>query len=190
MARRGWTAGLVPELELPLVAQRQVQLWFEPLPAGPATPEGPAAFAPERFPIFIWEDEPDRFIYGFPELGDGVKVARHHEGEAVDPMAPRRAPDDGDVRPMREVLARLIPGANGPLRDAAVCLYTNAPDSHFVIDWHPAHDRVLVASPCSGHGFKFASVLGESLADLLLGAPTRFDLGRFKLDRFRPANPR
>lgn len=179
-----WTAGLLPELGLPLVAQRQVQLWFEPLECGE-----PEAFSPGRFPVFIWEDEPGRFIYGFPELGDGVKVARHHEGESADPASVRREVTDDDVRPMRTVLERLIPGANGPLRDSAVCLYTNAPDSHFVLDVHPAHAHVLVASPCSGHGFKFASALGETMADLLLGAPPRFDLGLFRIERFRPVNP-
>jgi sarcosine oxidase len=185
-----WTAGLLPELGLPLVAQRQVQLWFEPLePGSPGSKGEPGAFSPGRFPVFIWEDEPGRFIYGFPELGDGVKVARHHEGEPADPALVRREVTDDDVRPMRAVLARLIPGANGRLRESAVCLYTNAPDSHFVLGVHPAHPRVLVASPCSGHGFKFASALGETLADLLLGAPPRFDLGLFRIDRFRPANP-
>ena len=177
-----WTTSLVPELGLPLVAQRQVQLWFEALDAG--------SFSPERLPIFIWEDEPDRFIYGFPDLGDGIKVARHHEGELTDPGQVRREVTDDDVQPMRAVLARLIPGANGPLLGSAVCLYTNAPDSHFVLGLHPDHPRVLVASPCSGHGFKFSSVLGETMADMLLGATPRFDLGLFRLDRFRSAHPR
>ena len=186
-----WTAGLLPDLGLPLVAQRQVQLWFEPLESEePTDPGEPGEFSPERFPVFIWEDEPGRFIYGFPELGDGVKVARHHEGAEVDPDDVPREVTDDDVRPIRAVLGRLIPGANGRLRDSAVCLYTNTPDSHFVLDFHPGHANVLIASPCSGHGFKFASTLGETMTDLLLGAPPRFDLGLFRLDRFRPPNPR
>ncbi len=180
-----WTAGLLPELKLPLVVRRQVQLWFEP-----AETAKPGEFSPVRFPVFIWEDEPGRFIYGFPELGDGVKVARHQEGRAVDANEPGREVTDDDVRPIRAVLARLIPDANGRLLESAVCLYTNTPDSHFVLDFHPHHPRVLVASPCSGHGFKFASALGESMADLLLGSRPRLDLGLFRLDRFRPANPR
>ena len=186
-----WTTGLLPDLGLPLVAQRQVQLWFEPSePGEPADPGEPGEFSPERFPVFIWEDEPGRFIYGFPELGDGVKVARHHEGAQVDPDDVPREVTDDDVRPIRAVLGRLIPGANGRLRDSAVCLYSNAPDSHFVLDFHPGHANVLIASPCSGHGFKFASTLGETMTDLLLGAPPRFYLGLFRLDRFRPPNPR
>jgi sarcosine oxidase len=177
-----WTTELLPDLGLPLVVQRQVQLWFDPT--------DPPAFAPERFPVFIWEDEPGRFIYGFPDLGEGVKVARHQEGERVAPGQVRREVTDDDVRPMRGVLERLIPAASGRLRDSAVCLYTNAPDSHFVLDFHPAHPRVLVASPCSGHGFKFASALGEAQADLLLGVPPRFDLGLFRIGRFSPTEPR
>lgn len=189
LACGAWTTGLLPELRLPLVAQRQVQLWFEPSESGgPTDPGEPGEFSPERFPVFIWEDEPGRFIYGFPELGDGVKVARHHEGEQVDPNHARREVTDDDVWPIREVLGRLIPGANGRLRDSAVCLYTNAPDSHFVLDFHPAQPQVLIASPCSGHGFKFASALGETMADLLLGVPPRFDLGLFRIGRFRPVS--
>ena len=176
-----WTQGLLPDLGLPLVVRRQVQLWFDPAE--------PGAFAPERFPVFIWEDEPGRFIYGFPQLGDGVKVARHQEGEETEPGHVRREVTDDDVRPMRAVLERLIPAANGRLRDSAVCLYTNAPDAHFVLDFHPAHPRVLVASPCSGHGFKFASALGEAMADLLLSAPPRLDLGLFRIGRFGPMKP-
>jgi sarcosine oxidase len=183
-----WSTGLLPELGLPLVAQRQVQLWFDPLQGG--LPGHPGPFAPDRFPVFIWEDEPARFIYGFPELGDGVKVARHHEGDEVDPDQVRREVGEEDVQPIRRVLKRLIPGANGRLRGSAVCLYTNTPDSHFVLGFHPGHARVLISSPCSGHGFKFASALGETQADLLLGVAPRFDLGLFRLDRFRPANPR
>jgi sarcosine oxidase len=180
-----WTAGLMPELKLPLVVRRQVQHWFEP-----ARPAEAGLFSPERFPVFIWEDEPGRFIYGFPDLGDGVKVARHQEGRVVSADEPGREVTDDDVRPIRDVLARLIPDANGRLRDSAVCLYTNTPDSHFLLDVHPDYSQVLVASPCSGHGFKFASALGEAMADLLLGSPPRLDLGLFRLDRFRPVNPR
>jgi sarcosine oxidase len=180
LACGAWTTRMLGGLELPLTVQRQVLIWLQP--------KEPALFAPERFPVFIWEDEPGRFIYGFPELGDGVKVARHQEGERTEPDRVRRAVGPDDIAPLRITLARLMPAVNGMLRDSAVCLYTNAPDGHFVIGAHPAHPEVLIASPCSGHGFKFASALGETLADLLLGAPPRFDLSRFALERFRAAN--
>jgi sarcosine oxidase len=77
-----------------------------------------------------------------------------------------------------------MPDANGPLARAASYLYTNAPDEHFIIDVLPGNEDVIVASPCSGHGFKFASAIGEILADLAIGAAGRFDLAMFRLDRF------
>ena len=68
--------------------------------------------------------------------------------------------------------------------EASVCLYTNTPDQHFLIDRHPADAAVLVASPCSGHGFKFAPAIGELLADLLLDQPIRVDAAPFQASRF------
>jgi sarcosine oxidase len=173
-----WLARLVPELDLPLVPTRQVLFWFVPA----ANPE---RFAPERFPIFIWEDEPGRFLYGFPDHGDGVKVARHMEGEATDPDRVRREVSAGEAEALRAALARCIPDAAGRLRESAVCLYTNTPDQHFIVDLHPAHPQVVIASPCSGHGFKFASALGEVLADLATGRKPAFDLELFRLGRLK-----
>ena len=177
LAAGAWTSKMVADLQLPLRVQRQVQLWFTPVAHAPA-------FAPERFPVYIWEDEPGRFIYGFPDFGHGIKIARHQEGEARDPDAPPRGVDERDVAPMREVIARLMPDANGALRASALCMYTNAPDRHFILGAHPAYPQVLVASPCSGHGFKFAPVIGELLADLALEGRTRHDLHMFAPDRF------
>jgi sarcosine oxidase len=84
---------------------------------------------------------------------------------------------------MRRLVERYMPAAAGRLREARVCLYTNTPDHHFVIDVHPDHPQVIVASPCSGHGFKFASVVGEILADLATEGRSRFDLAPFSLSR-------
>jgi sarcosine oxidase len=87
---------------------------------------------------------------------------------------------------MRAHLAELIPDAGGPLRAAATCMYTNTPDFHFIIDRHPAHANVALACGFSGHGFKFASVVGEVLADLALRGETSLPIGLFALGRFRP----
>ena len=84
---------------------------------------------------------------------------------------------------MRRLVERYLPDAAGRLREARVCLYTNTPDHHFLIDVHPDHPHVIVASPCSGHGFKFASVIGEILADLATDGRRRFDLTPFTLSR-------
>jgi sarcosine oxidase len=163
----------VPDLHLPLTVERQVQFWFEP-------PQPADAFAPERCPVHLWELDDGRYFYGFPELGHGVKLAMHHGGESTDPDRVRREVGDDEVAAVRELVRRHVPAADGPLREAVVCLYTNTPDGHFWIDAHPTHARVLVASACSGHGFKFASALGEILADLVTRGATSFDLTPFR----------
>jgi sarcosine oxidase len=172
-----WLRRLVPELALPLTVERQVQFWFEPAARA-------EYFNVNRCPIYLWEYRPDRFFYGFPDLGEGVKVGRHHEGEITDPETVRREVAAEEVEGMRALLRRFIPDVDGPLRATSVCLYTNTPDSHFLIDVHPAHPQVVMASPCSGHGFKFSSVIGEILAGLLTEGRTAFDLNCFRLSRF------
>jgi sarcosine oxidase len=93
-------------------------------------------------------------------------------------------PTEKDEEVSRALLARLLPAAGGRLLDARTCLYTNTPDGHFVIDRHPDHAQVIVASPCSGHGFKFAPAVGEVLAELAQGRRPAFDLAPFSLARF------
>ena len=162
---------------IPLVVERQCFHWF-----APASPE--ARLDAAHAPIALWEYAPHRLFATFPDLGDGVKAGIHHEGAITDPERVDRTPSDRDERLIRELLATYLPAANGALRDALVCLYTNTPDHHFVLDAHPAHANVVLASPCSGHGFKFASVVGEVLADLALGRSSSFDLSLFRADRF------
>jgi sarcosine oxidase len=167
-----WLASLLPDLALPLTVERQPLYWFEAL-------RNAEDFTPERLPIHLWEHAPQRYLYGFPDLGDGVKVARHHEGRLTDPDAVDREVHADEVEAMRGLVRRFVPDADGRLRSAAVCLYTNTPDDHFLIDRHPAHGQVVIASPCSGHGFKFASAIGEALAELLSEGRTRLDLSLF-----------
>ena len=167
-----WLTSLLPDLALPLTVERQPLYWFEAC-------RNAASFTPERLPIHLWEHAPQRYLYGFPDLGDGVKVARHHEGRLTDPDAVDREVHAEEVEAMRGLVRRYVPDADGPLRSAAVCLYTNTPDDHFLIDRHPAHAQVLIASPCSGHGFKFASAIGEALAELVSDGRTRADLSLF-----------
>lgn len=169
----GWVQTLLPDLPLPFTVERQVLFWFGAL-------RHPAAFAPERLPIHLWEHEPGRFFYGFPDLGDGVKVAAHHEGEMASPDAINREVKPCEVAAMRALVRRFLPDADGPLRSTTVCLYTNTPDGHFLVDWHPRHPQVLVVSACAGHGFKFASVVGEVVADLVQQCAPKFDLGLFR----------
>jgi sarcosine oxidase len=183
LAAGPWMASLLPELALPLTVERNVQFWFEPA--------DPAPFAPDRFPVFILEHAPGAFAYGFPALAGAVKVARHGSGEAADPEHPRRAVEPAEIEAFRALLRRILPDADGRLRRTESCFYTNTPDAHFILDRHPEHALVTLVSACSGHGFKFASVLGEVVADLALTGRSRFELGLFALARFgRAGMPR
>jgi sarcosine oxidase len=170
-------AGALPGTSLPLAVARQPLFWFDPV-------GDPALVGPGRMPIFIWEWVPGRFIYGFPDLGDGVKVAIHHEGAPAEADRVRREAGEDEAAALRDVMAPRTPALNGPLRDSAVCLYTNTPDEAFLIDRSPLDSRVVLASPCSGHGFKFAPAIGEVLADLADDQAPRFDLSPFRLGRF------
>jgi sarcosine oxidase len=171
MTAGSWMPSLLRDMKLPLAVERQVQFWFEP--------KQPVQFQPDRCPIHIWEHEPGRHFYGFPDLGAGVKVARHHEGQRVNPDSIDREVRPGEVEAMRAILRQFLPEADGPLRSAVVCMYTNTPDGHFFIGRHPSHSQVLIASPCSGHGFKFSSAIGEALASLLVEGRTQLDLTLF-----------
>ncbi len=171
-----WARELLPDLNPPLTIERQTLFWFEPKNA-------PEVFYPERCPIHLWQiggDEGRRFFYGFPDLGEGLKIAWHHDGSNVSPDFVSRDVRPDEVESMRGLLRRYLPQADGRFRSAAVCLYTNTPDEHFWIDRHPAHSQVIIASPCSGHGFKFASAIGEILSDLATDGKSRFDLGLFQ----------
>jgi sarcosine oxidase len=126
--------------------------------------------------------------YGIPPRGDiqaGIKIAKHHHrNETVDPDDYDRAVSADDEALIRAPLAEHIPAANGRLVAAKTCLYTLTPDGDFLIDWLPGASNVIVASPCSGHGFKFAPVIGEILADLATTGATAHDIARFSLRRF------
>ena len=97
---------------------------------------------------------------------------------------------DEEAAPVEALLRRFMPAALGPRIESAVCMYTNTPDHHFIIDAHPAHPDVLLVSPCSGHGFKFSTAVGEVVADLVTGTSPRFDLSPFAVGRFGAAGAR
>jgi sarcosine oxidase len=168
---------LLPAQNLPLTVERQVLYWFRPV-------SRLDFFGPDRLPIFIRQYAPDRFFYGFPDLGDCVKVAFHHQGGRLEPDALSQNVEPNEIEEMRDVLNEYLPDANGELRSTAVCMYTNTPDEHFVLDYHPNFPQVIVASPCSGHGFKFSPVIGEMIAGMIEGKEPRFDLDLFKITRF------
>jgi sarcosine oxidase len=172
-----WASQLLSELQIPLHAERQVSAWFQP--------NDPQRVQVGEFPVFLWEYESGRLLYGVPDLGRGVKAALHHQGTATDADRTNRRVEPDEAETIRSLLQRLAPAAAGPQQHASVCLYTNSPDHHFLIDFHPHSPRVLILSPCSGHGFKFAPVVGELATDLVSGEKPRFDLNRFRLSRFQ-----
>jgi sarcosine oxidase len=187
LAAGAWLGRLVPPEVLPLQVDRQVAWWFEP--------RNPDAFDPARFPIYIWEHEAGRYFYGFPGLPGRtphdpgarvrVKVARHREGVPADPDTIRRDVDPSEEAELRAILGSRIPNLDGPAVAHSVCMYTNTADGHFVVDTHPEHPEVTILSACSGHGFKFASALGESVAQRLCGESVSLDLSPFGLARLR-----
>ncbi|HEY9230031.1 MAG TPA: FAD-dependent oxidoreductase [Gemmatimonadaceae bacterium] len=167
---------------MPLVVERQLLFWLEPDVTD-------ARFDPASFPIYLYEyagATGPAWCYGFPRLPRGIKAAVMHQGEAVaDPDAVRRVIGREEVEPLRHALASLLPElSSAPVRESTVCLFTNTPDLHFLIDAHPKHPQVLISSACSGHGFKFASAIGEIQADLATTGRSPFDLTPFGLARF------
>jgi sarcosine oxidase len=169
-----WLPQLLPAL--PFEIERQVLFWFRPK-------ERMHDFTPERCPIYIWESLSQQFFYGFPDLGGGVKIGRHHRGERTTADTVRRHVDMDDETALRDLVSQYMPDANGEIIRSVVCLYTNTPDTHFVLDRHPEYANIWLASPCSGHGFKFASVIGEIVADLLTQGETAHDIHLFRLQR-------
>jgi sarcosine oxidase len=159
---------------LPLTVERQMQHWFAPV-------EHPEWYRPDRMPVALWQQtDRDRVFYTVPDFGDGVKLAIHHDGELTDPDRVQRTVSEDDDARVVELATRFFTSLPGTIRDRAVCLYTNTPDGHFLIDRHPVHPEVLMVSACSGHGFKFATVIGEGVAQLVAGEPPSHDLSLFR----------
>jgi sarcosine oxidase len=92
--------------------------------------------------------------------------------------------DDPVALALRSFVTRYFPDAAGPTMSMKVCMFTNTPDEHFILDRHPDCPQVAIVSPCSGHGFKFSSVIGEIVADLAEEGRTRHHVGMFRLARF------
>ncbi len=184
LAPGAWAPELMTDLELPFTITRQILYWFEPR-------GGSAPFRIGAFPIYIWEMDDGVQFYGFPQQAGvpGVKVAFFYRGLRCDPNTVDRSVSDGDVARMREALTPRIPALDSELLNTATCFYTELPDHHFIVALHPRHANVVLASPCSGHGYKFCSVVGEILADLATDGHTHHAIDLFDPVRFdaRPA---
>lgn len=186
LASGAWNGPLLAPLglELPLRVVRKVMTWLQP-------EGGVEPFLPERFPVWVWDPgQGADVVYGFPAVDGpqgGVKLGIHSGGEACDPDTVQRTTGKEDVAELRRCLGdrlpALRPGLEAPLR-SCVCLYTNTPDGHFILGPHPEAPQVLLAAGLSGHGFKFAGVVGEIMADLAAGGATRHEISLFSPRRF------
>jgi sarcosine oxidase len=172
-----WAGELAPPLARLAVPERQVLAWLQP--------HRPELFALDRFPVFNLQVEEGRY-YGFPVYEvPGFKFGRYHHQEETGPADTLlREPDAADEALLRVFGERYFPDGSGPTMALRACMFTNTPDEHFILDRHPAYAQVILASPCSGHGYKFCSVIGEILADLATGdGTTRHEIGFLRLDR-------
>ena len=173
-----WSSRLVRDLGVELRVTRQVLGWV--------WPQEPASFRSETFPVWMIDRGGGATYYGFPmqTLSPGLKVALHAPLTPTDPDRVAREVLPGDEETFRPCLRQYLPAADGPLLALRTCLYTNSPDGHFILDRHPRHERVIVAAGFSGHGFKFASVIGEALADLASTGQTALPIGFLRMGRF------
>lgn len=172
-----WAREFLPEFTEEFVPVRQVLAWLQPT--------DPATFAPSNFPVFIHETETERY-YGFPQYDvPGFKFAQFdNDADTVDPDGWGRTPRPEDEAVLRSYAERYFPDGAGPTMRLSTCMFTNTPDEHFVLDTLPANSSVTVGAGFSGHGFKFASAVGEVLADLAIDGTTDHDIGLFDIDRF------
>ncbi len=180
LAAGAWMADLHPALAGVAVPERQVLGWF-------ATSR-PDLFAPARFPVCNMQTEEGHF-YGLPEYGvPGFKIGLYnHLNETGHPDSLRREPDAADEAVLRAGAERYFPAGAGATMGLRSCLFTNTPDGHFLVGLHPDYPQVVLASPCSGHGYKFCSVMGEVLADLATAGMTAHDIGFLAPSRYQVA---
>ena len=172
-----WTGILQDEMSRFLTPERQVVSWFKP--------ESPEYYNSDQFPVFNMEVPEGRY-YGFPiHHYEGTKIGRYgHLKENINPDSISREITDLDIATLRVPMEKYFQPTNPEPLFSQVCMFTNTPDEHFVLDYLPGNDSVFIASGFSGHGFKFASVIGELISDLMVDGGTEFDLGLFSLDRF------
>jgi len=173
-----WLPDLIGDRLAPLFRiTRQVLYWYR------IADREPARYRPENFPVFIWQLPAPQSIYGFPAVGSpesGVKIATEQYDVDTTPQTVDRTVRDEEARAMYATYIKpFFPGLAADLVKTAVCLYTCVDRARFIIDFHPDTDRVIVASPCSGHGFKHSAAIGEALAEIATQGRTRFALASF-----------
>ncbi|MBB5043598.1 N-methyl-L-tryptophan oxidase [Shinella fusca] len=177
VATGAWIAELVPELAAQAVPIRQVVAWYQP--------EDGFVARPDRMPCFLRDEGDGGSYFGFPAIGfDGVKIGRHaHFREPVDPAKPNPPVNKADTDLLDAFARKRLPKAASARLRATTCRYTMLPSEDFLIDFSPRHRNVVVSSACSGHGFKFTSVVGEILSDLALEGGSELPTSLFTFER-------
>lgn len=164
-------------LELPLQPTRKTFAWYE---------ADEALYDEQHFPGFAFDFDGEAY-YGFPSIeGAGLKMGRHDGGDAIHPDDARIPFGDvaTDASDLHTFLQTYMPNV-GPLKFGKTCMYSMTPDEDFIIDRHPQHSNITIAAGFSGHGFKFASVVGEILSELAMNEKPQFDLTPFSINRFK-----
>jgi sarcosine oxidase len=182
LAAGAWLPGLLDaDLAQYFTVTRQAMFWF-------AVDAPPERYAPGEFPVWIWElQDRNHVIYGFPQIDgprSGVKVATEQYAETTTADTAIREVSRREVSEMyTKLVVPYLPELDATCLKTAACLYTATPDFHFVIDRHPRMPNVIIASPCSGHGFKHSPAVGEALAQMVLDGRSDLDLRFFAFDR-------
>lgn len=172
-----WARQFLPEFKEQVIPVRQVLAWLQP--------NEPSQFDVSEFPVFIHGTKNDHY-YGFPRYDvPGFKFGRfNHLGETVDPDEMDRDPRPEDEELLRSYARQYFPEGAGPTMKLSTCMFTNTPDENFILDTLPDQPQITVGAGFSGHGFKFASAIGEVLADLAVSGETEHDIDLFSIDRF------
>jgi len=181
LAAGPWVRTLLPKaFATQFNIYRQVIYWFEV--------DEPARFHSDRLPFLIWiGDTQEEYFSLFPYADGGTigaKVLTEEYQQTVTPTSVDRTVHAQEVqRIYRDFVQRRVAGVQARCLKSEVCLYTNTPDENFIIDFHPESERVIVASPCSGHGFKHSAAIGETLAQLALTGTSTLDVRPFAFSR-------
>lgn len=181
-----WTERLLAEVGVFLKVQRTLMHWFQPKSAI-------NQFGKGSFPIFLYEEDDGTILYGVPADNpsiDGVKISFHNrQAQPCNLNTITRQVKPEEIQEIRTHFRCFLPSLNGKHLRSKTCMYTMSPDEHFIIDRHPQYDQIVFATGFSGHGYKFASVIGEILAEIASDGATRHNINHFSLSRFLRSVP-
>jgi sarcosine oxidase len=177
-----WMPNIVNKTNNILSVTRQVLYWFD-------VADNIADFTPDVLPVFIWELQGNKqAIYGFPAIdgkNGGIKIATEQHSICTTADELDTTISNAEIEKMYEELVQpYFKNIQPNCIQSAACMYTETPDVDFIIDYHPKYSNVIIASPCSGHGFKHSAAVGQVLSQLSLEGTTEFDISSFSLSRF------